>query len=118
MRRAKRSRSLDPMISMINVVFLLLAFFMTGRFVEPEPASFSWPQGVGKPNESSTERVLISADGTVHFRGAQGYGIWNRLSQDEVSIAADARLDANVLIEILSDFQTHGVKVVGVEVQE
>lgn len=107
--RPKPSRHSEPALPMINVVFLLLIFFlMSAQIVTPPPFEVTPPvaQEGGKPSDDL--RLFISADGALalnHVRGAQ---IWETLAETEnpqdkvLMIRADATLPAAELARVLA----------------
>jgi len=70
--RRRRSENIVPMI---NVVFLLLIFFlMTAEIAPPEPVDVSPPSGTAGEEEQADGRLTLylAADGTLAFRQARG----------------------------------------------
>ncbi len=114
----KTRRGLDPMLAMINVVFLLLAFFMLGNFEEPKPASLELPKAKGQDAPAGAV-IFISQDGDFEFEGLTGEAALNEAKQRaELRVAADARLKANELIALLNTLRREGVVIDGIEVAE
>ena len=110
--RRPRGESIVPMI---NVVFLLLIFFlMTSRLAEPEPFEVT-PPDAALDGEPEAEPVLfISADGRLHYGGNDGDGALAALaavSADSpvVQLRADARLEASALAAILRQLAEAGL---------
>ena len=68
--RKPRAESIVPMI---NVVFLLLIFFlMSSNLTRPEPFEIALPRSTSEI-EPEVERVLyVDAAGRSHFEGAEG----------------------------------------------
>ncbi len=110
-----RRRGIDPMIAMINVVFLLLAFFMLGNFEPPKPAVFTLP--VAKTGEGFRNKdvLYVTAGGTLMFRGLQGGDALDAIESNAL-ISADADLDANALIRIVQDLRDADIEILGIEV--
>lgn len=110
--RRPRGESIVPMI---NVVFLLLIFFlMTSHLAQPEPFDVTPPQAELEA-EPEAERVLfIDSEGNMHFDGAEADAALTALaaSQEEGSIVlirADAKLGATKLAEILRQLAENGM---------
>ncbi|WP_123791568.1 ExbD/TolR family protein [Pacificibacter maritimus] len=58
----------ESIVPMINVVFLLLIFFlMTSTLVTPEPFEVSPPLGQAQDNAQSTPILYVSKDGVLGF---------------------------------------------------
>jgi len=110
--RRPRGESIVPMI---NVVFLLLIFFlMTSRLARPEPFEVTPPEA-GLDTEAKAEAVLfIDAEGRMHFDGAEGEAAVARLAAAStdtraVQLRADARLEAAALARILRQLAAAGL---------
>ena len=70
--RRRRSENIVPMI---NVVFLLLIFFlMTAEIAPPEPVDVSPPSGAADAGEQADGALTLymAADGTLAFHQARG----------------------------------------------
>jgi len=103
--RKPRAESIVPMI---NVVFLLLIFFlMTSQIAPPDPFEIT-PPTANQDGEATAEPVLyINAAGTVHFDGMEGPDAFARLAplaatSDVLLIKADAQLEASTLAATLT----------------
>ena len=105
----KPRRSSEPALPMINVVFLLLIFFlMSAQIVPPSPVEVAPPEAdvIGAPAEEL--RLYVSAEGEVALSGNGGEDVWLSLSAVETPsetpllIRADASLPASELAQILN----------------
>ena len=94
---------------MINVVFLLLIFFlMSAQIVPPSPFEVTPPEAdaIGTPAEEL--RLYVSADGELALSGGASEDAWSDLSALEAAnettllIRADASLPASELAKILA----------------
>jgi biopolymer transport protein ExbD len=109
----KRPRA-ESIVPMINVVFLLLIFFlMTSHLAQPEPFEVT-PPGANLEAEAEAEPVLyIDAEGRMHFDGAEGEAALEmlaRVSADTpVLLRADAKLEATTLAGILKKLAAAGL---------
>lgn len=102
----------ESVVPMINVVFLLLVFFlMTATLAPPDPFETVPP---------SAERTVAAEPGTVLFVGAGGELALGELrgeqiyeiaggSAESLVVRADARLEAARLTAILSRLAANGV---------
>ena len=106
-------------IPLINVVFLLLIFFMlAGRLSQPEPFGVTPPESASEQRPGEHDSVVyVNADGKV------------ALGRDDVSLAdlpaaldaargdaakpvrlkADAKAEANRVIQVMEKFKAAGV---------
>ncbi|MFW8637360.1 ExbD/TolR family protein [Cribrihabitans pelagius] len=110
--RRPRGESIVPMI---NVVFLLLIFFlMTSRVAQPEPFEVT-PPDARLDTEAKAEAVLyIGAEGRMHFDGGEGEDALVRLAgaageDGTVQLRADAGLEAAALARILRQLAAAGL---------
>ncbi|MCR8546510.1 biopolymer transporter ExbD [Salipiger sp. P9] len=100
--RPRRPRP-EPVVPMINVVFLLLIFFlMTASLTPPAPFEISPPTAPGE-EDASTDTLYVSADGDIAFGEARGeQALAAATASGPVRLAADARLPASDLARILA----------------
>lgn len=107
---------------MINVVFLMLIFFMMSARIAPAP-----PFVLSLPVSESEAKLLeedvtlyLSADGTVGFRGAVEADAWAALQivdkEQRLSIRADADLPTPKLANVLAQLADIGIKSVDLAV--
>ena len=106
--RPRPRRLSEPALPMINVVFLLLIFFLMSAQIAPPPPFDVAPPRADGPVAVGGEAVLyIAADGALAFGAARGEAAWpllNDLAQAEdaaLLIRADAGLDATRLAQVL-----------------
>lgn len=107
--RPKPRRLSEPALPMINVVFLLLIFFlMSARIAPPAPFAVAPPEAVAEGEAHGEHTLHIGADGLLAFDAAREDGVWAALGGIETPetatllIRADASLPANRLAEVLS----------------
>ena len=104
---------------MINVVFLLLIFFlMTARIAPPAPIDVTPPSIDVETTEASADRVLyLASDGTVALGDRRDGAIWADLAaEDRLIVRADAELDAAVLAEVLARLSALGISDISLSV--
>ncbi len=79
----------EPVIPLINIVFLLLIFFMlAGTFTTPEPFAVDPPEArSGDAAEDDEGVVLLGADGALAFEGEELADL------DALERAVERRLD-------------------------
>lgn len=121
---AQPSRQLDedePILPLINVVFLLLIFFMiAGTFqsmppLDIEPAAAN----AGEAQETAAPAIAMDARGTIAIGerviGLDGFeDAWRQQirgnTQDRVRVYADGALEANRLVELMEKLRALGVQ--------
>ena len=108
----QRSESIVPMI---NVVFLLLIFFlMTSNLATPEPFEVTPPRAKVEA-ESEVERILyVDKTGRTAFDGIEGEAALTAIAADSetdsiIQLRADADLEASVLARLLKDLTAAGL---------
>lgn len=110
--RRPRAESIVPMI---NVVFLLLIFFlMTSRLAQPEPFEVTPPDARIETEAEIKPVLYIDAAGKMHFDGAEDEAALAQLSQRSadtpvVLLRADAKLEAKTLAKILRQLAAAGL---------
>lgn len=112
---ARRPRG-ESIIPMINVVFLLLIFFMmTSHLVAPEPFDVVPPKtGNGEPGETSAI-LFLSAEGEIGFeelRGSDavaGFAASANAEDAVPQLRADANAPATSVARLLRDLATAGL---------
>jgi len=111
----------DNLIPLINIVFLLLIFFMlAGTFTKPERFDVAPPRSLSPAMAEEQEMVvLLSADGRMAI-GERDFNkvelkrlIIDRLSVEselKIQLKADGRMEAELVIEVMDIFRAAGVK--------
>ncbi|TRW96008.1 biopolymer transporter ExbD [Paracoccus sp. M683] len=102
----RRARG-EPIIPMINVVFLLLIFFLLSASIAPqELLQVAPPEGSAETPETITAPLLVSADGQLAYAGTEGEAVWPLLAlrdtAEDLPVRADAALPAAQLAAIMS----------------
>ena len=104
----KPRRTVEPTLPMINVVFLLLIFFLiSAQIVTPPPVEIAPPTANGSGIDSPIQ-LHITSDGTLVFDSTRGEAVWDAIaaSVDPQSAAllirADAALPATDLAKVLA----------------
>lgn len=117
--RPKPRRPSEPALPMINVVFLLLIFFLMSAQIAPPPLLAVTPPRTEAPNEAKPEAraehtLYLGAKGEIAFGPLSGDAVWaalRDLPQAEgatLHIRADAALPADDLARALSRASVEG----------
>jgi len=110
-RPPRRARS-EGVVPMINVVFLLLIFFlMTAEIAPPPPFELALPEAESE-GATGAEATLTLAAGRVNYGGAEGPAAWAALASDaprRLVVRADATMPAAELAAALSRLAALGV---------
>ncbi|MDU8913696.1 biopolymer transporter ExbD [Aestuariicoccus sp. MJ-SS9] len=99
-----RRRMREPVVPMINVVFLLLIFFlMTAQIAPQAPFDMTLPRALG--DEALTAVPLfVSRDGDLAYGPLRGTEALAAAAADApLTIEADARLEAAQLARLLAE---------------
>lgn len=107
---SRRSRALpDPAVPLINLVFLLLAFFLiAGTLIQREPVPIELPSTPPLPGEERNyeAQIFISAEGQIYAASGEIFTDLPRLmtrlrnaGAQQLTIRADRRAAASVLLE-------------------
>ncbi|WP_108482045.1 ExbD/TolR family protein [Oceaniglobus ichthyenteri] len=105
--RPTRRPVTESAVPMINVVFLLLIFFlMSARIAPPPPFDLTLPVSSNDATIEEAATLYISANGIAGFQGRQGDGAWIALSaidrETHLTLRADAALPAPRMAAILA----------------
>jgi biopolymer transport protein ExbD len=113
-----RVRSGDWVLQFINIIFLMLLFFMVNAvIVSPMPTGLSLPVAIHSDAASPPQNALfIAQDGQLSFAGrsltsAEAVQLFKQRGDAQNmprAIVADRRLSAVVLINLLSDLDRDG----------
>lgn len=100
---------------MINVVFLLLIFFlMTASLVTPPPLEITPPEAQADIADPRPGTLFVAADGTLAFGGVTGaaaLGLLAETAGDEpLPIMADAAYPAAELARLLPQLSAIGIE--------
>ncbi|MTJ04388.1 MAG: biopolymer transporter ExbD [Sediminimonas qiaohouensis] len=110
----KRPRG-ESIVPMINVVFLLLIFFlMTSQLASPEPFEVTPPEAETDAEVEAEPVLFVSAEGRIVFDGHEGPQAIAALAgqQEEgfvIQLRADSGLEAKKLAAILRDLSQAGL---------
>ena len=105
--RPPRRQPSESIVPMINVVFLLLIFFMMSATIAPAPPfDLTLPQAETDAPVEGAQTAYIARDGRFGFAGAVGDAAWRAIedadTDDQISLRADASLEARVLAQTLA----------------
>ncbi len=94
-QRPRQAR--EAIVPMINVVFLLLIFFlMTATVALPPPFVMQLPEGVA-PEEAGGPAVLfVGPDGTLAFGAARGEAVFAAIGDEALDAPLEIRADADL----------------------
>lgn len=115
------SRSELSIVPLVNVVFLLLVFFMlVGKLTSPEPLDIHPPHSMsGEDDTGQTVKILLTRDGRVAVNqtvipeselGARVQQILEDQPSASFQIKADGNADAQWLIGIMQHLRAKGVQ--------
>jgi len=107
-----RSRGMEAsVVPMINVVFLLLIFFLMSAQIAPSDAQqVELPKGVAEARAEPGQALSISADGTYAYGEVRGEAALAAVPQDTpLVIRADAQADGTALARALTALAARGV---------
>ena len=108
--RPARPRS-ESVVPMINVVFLLLIFFlMTATIVPPRPLEATPPEAATAETAGRGETLHVGADGTLAYGDVRGEAALGAVPPGTgLLVRADAGLPAADLARILARLAEAGV---------
>ena len=114
--RPRPRRPAEPALPMINVVFLLLIFFLMSAQIAPPPPFDVTPPAADGPEGAEAQHILyVSAEGELAFNDARGEAVWPAFAALDdpkaatALIRADAALDAATLARIMARLSAMGL---------
>lgn len=99
-------RPAENVIAMINVVFLLLVFFLiSARIAPPLPVEVEVPNAEGRAVKSGPNTIIIGPDGPLYFNGLVGKTALARLAEIDtpLTLRVDRALDGAAFARALRD---------------
>ncbi|WP_168193214.1 biopolymer transporter ExbD [Rhodophyticola sp. CCM32] len=111
----QRRRHGQSIVPMINLVFLLLIFFlMTAQIAPPEPFPVTPPEARADPAGPAPDTLYIATDGMLAYETARDAEVFEALRQrpadaGPLAIRADADLQAAGLAELLPRLAESGI---------
>ena len=111
----RRRRAPEPIVPMINVVFLLLIFFlMSAQIAPPAPFGLTLPESADGERAAPADTLYMDAGGRLAFNDARGGAVLDALAARAapdmpLNIRADARLEARVLARLVPQLAVRGV---------
>ena len=110
--RVRRTRA-ESVVPMINIVFLLLVFFLlSATIVPPEPLEISPPAGEGSAEEDAGEAVLhLGRDGSLAFGDLRGEAALAAATDAaQLVLRADAEVEGAAFAALLARLAAAGVE--------
>lgn len=112
----------ESVVPMINVVFLLLIFFlMTAQITPPDPFGVEPPESAEGEPGAATLILQVSASGETAFGEARGEAAFDALAAEAageaVTVRAHGELPAGELAGILAALAGRGIRAVELATQ-
>ena len=108
-----RRNATESVVPMINVVFLLLIFFlMTSSLTPHEPIEVAPPRASGEAAERRDAVLYVGADGTLAFddaRGEAALAAFAAVAGDTAQLRADGAAEAATVARVLKQLAAAGV---------
>ncbi|WP_375260408.1 ExbD/TolR family protein [Palleronia sp.] len=115
MARKPRRAQGEPTIPLINVVFLMLIFFLVaGQIAPPLAADLSLVRTAELEGRAPPDTLIIRADGEMQYRGepvASAAAFADTLPEDEreeIRLVPDRDLEARALVNIAAELRGAG----------
>ena len=112
----RRRRPLEAIVPMINVVFLLLIFFlMSAQIAPPAPFDLALPQAAQGKRAVPADTLYMDAEGRLGFNAVRGEAVLDALAtrappDAPLHIRADASLEARALAHLLAQLAARGIE--------
>lgn len=115
MRRAREKSRREPTIALINIVFLMLVFFMVaGTLAQPLDRGLKLIRTADLEGRAPPDALVIAEDGTLSYRGTQILTAAAFMLRQEDHAQADIRLipdrdlPAQTLVQITRELRGAG----------
>lgn len=108
-RRTTQDRAIVPMI---NVVFLLLIFFlMSATLAPPQPLDVTPPTAEGAETDPQPGTLHVDASGQLAYSDVRGQDVWGPLARHDgpLPLRVDATYPATDLASLLTDLAELGI---------
>ena len=120
--RAPSRAGAEAIVPMINVVFLLLIFFlMTARIAPAPPFDLDLPRAEDGTRSASDRVLYLSRDGMPALDGITGEAVWAVLAAGpadaSLALRADAGMPAAALAPVLARLSAMGIDRVALSVR-
>ncbi|MEL7040979.1 MAG: biopolymer transporter ExbD [Pseudomonadota bacterium] len=116
MKRLKRSSERDPVISLINIVFLILIFFMVaGTLESADRDGLSFVQTSGLECCQDGDALVITQTGELRYAGEvlpslDAYVGRLNTASAKARLLPDQSLPALTLLQTITDLRAAGIK--------
>ncbi|ABG33636.1 biopolymer transporter ExbD [Roseobacter denitrificans] len=113
MTRPATRRRLEPTIALINVVFLMLVFFLVaGAVAPPLDPDLTLATAADLEGRAPPDAMVLSADGNLTFRGqpTDAAAYFSTLEEPVARIVPDRDAPASALLDAALALQTAGAE--------
>ena len=105
-RQISYANEKENIVPMINIVFLLLIFFLITSSLVPRPREIiERPFGLSDSNVQDPNYLFITSNSEIMYLGQSGEIAWNLIKENKLrtlTIEADRNLAANKFISLLN----------------
>ena len=124
MRRRKNSTRREPTIALVNIVFLMLVFFMVaGTLSRPLDSDLRLVRTAELEGRAPPDTLVVHTDGRMAYRGetiASVEAFYAARPEDErekVRVVPDQALPAQILVNLARDLRAAGASSVVIVTQ-
>lgn len=117
MRRIARKKKSEPTIALINIVFLMLIFFLVaGTLAQPLDGELQLVETSDLEGREPPDALVLHADGRLSYRGetqaAAAAFLVGREDEDQsaVKVVPDRNADADRLVEVSRALRAAGAQ--------
>ena len=110
----QRSTQYENFVPMINIVFLLLIFFMISAQIAPkDPFEVLPPKSNSKVQPPERDTLFIARDATLYYKDAYNESAWIALGARNTNtpllLKADTSLPASKLVNLIARLKSIGI---------
>ncbi len=116
--RKRNGNSFISIAPLIDIVFLLLLFFLlTSHLIQESSIEISLPESTtARAREDIRADIQITGEGAVYLAGIRteveglGEAISRQMQTDAISIRADRTVDVGLLVEVIDQVRLSGIR--------
>lgn len=109
-KRSRQTAKREPTIALINIVFLMLVFFMVaGTLAQPLSPDLTLAKASDLEGRSPPDALILMADGTLQYRGAVLPSIenWDGITPDKpIRVVPDRAAKATDLLKLAAQLRS------------
>lgn len=117
LEKKKPAKAFDPLISLINISFLLLIFFLLTGVIAERPEGFNLPQITSSDSAVEAGALTLVLDDEGLKLGGVPFSPFNLEGVEKITLFADRDLPAERLLQALRELRSLGAEEIELAVE-